>query len=88
MIGWIRNAVIIFAILTVVYAVLTTLARIRQKDRLKNAFLEEKTTENKQVFVEKGMEKYNRSLRAKLFLFVYLIPFAVFALLMYLALYT
>ena len=86
MIGWIRNMVIVFFILSIVYVALTFISRLRQKDRLKAEFKDSGTELSKEEYLDSGMEKYNRSLRAKLILSVYLIPLAAFGLLIFLAL--
>ena len=86
MIGWIRNMVLVFFVLSIVYVALTFISRLRQRDRLKAEFNKEAPEVTKDEFMETGMARYNRSLRAKLVLSVYLIPLAAFGLLMFLAL--
>ena len=86
MIGWIRNLVLVFFVLSVVYVALTFISRLRQRDRLKAEFNESDPNLPKEEFMEQGMARYNRSLRAKLILGVYLIPLAAFGLLVFLAL--
>lgn len=84
-IGWIRWAVILFLLLTVIYAVMTFTNRAKAKDRLKARYAEEGSALSEKEFVDVGMGKYNRSLRAKLVLGVYLFPLAIFGLLIYFA---
>ncbi|MGB6229159.1 MAG: hypothetical protein WBF53_03415 [Litorimonas sp.] len=89
MIGLIRGIVIIFLLLTLVYVVLSQWSRWRERRRLVNeyqagtALLHRVGSEEE--FVARGMTAYNRSLRPKLFLFVYAIPGAVGTLLIWLA---
>ena len=89
MIPLIRGIIIIFAHLTVVYIVLSLWSRWRERARLIDEYraqtdiFKETTTEDE--FVARGMTAYNRSLRPKLFLFVYAIPGAVGTLLIWLA---
>lgn len=85
MIIWVRNIVLIFFILSIVYAVLTFISRRKSLDRIEAKYATLKTDQPKSEFVAKGLVKYNRSLRAKLIVLVYLVPLAVMAGLTYLA---
>ena len=84
--AWVWRIVLIFLVLTIVYAALTFISRMRQKDRLKAEFKRAETESSKEDFMNEGMAKYNKSLRAKLILSVYLIPLAALSLLIFLAL--
>jgi hypothetical protein len=91
MLGLIRAIVIIFLILTVIYVVLSQWSRWRERARLRdeyqagNDLLRQTATEEE--YVARGMTAYSRSLRPKLFLFVYAIPGALGTLLVWLAQY-
>ncbi|WP_298915688.1 hypothetical protein [uncultured Algimonas sp.] len=91
MIGLIRGIVIIFAILTVVYIALSQWSRWRERARLRDEYeagtdlLRRTGTEDE--YVARGMTDYSRSLRPKLFLFVYAIPGALATFLVWLAQY-
>ncbi|MEM9599976.1 MAG: hypothetical protein AAF926_03050 [Pseudomonadota bacterium] len=89
MIPLIRGIIIIFALLTVVYIVLSLWSRWRERARLVDEYRAQtdifKETATEDEFVARGMTAYNRSLRPKLFLFVYAIPGAVGTLLIWLA---
>lgn len=87
MVGWIRNIVIIFAILSAVYALLVVTANMRQTQKLRLEYKPDNKTESQEDFIEDGLRKYNRSLRPKLILGVYLIPFAIAIVLIWLAQY-
>lgn len=87
MVGWIRNIVIIFAILSAVYAVLSVTANLRQRQKLRSEYHKQSDVESQQDFVERGLRKYNRSLRPKMLLGVYFIPLALACLLIWLAQY-
>jgi hypothetical protein len=87
MVGWIRNIVIIFAILSAVYAVLTVTANIRQRQKLRSDYHGEKEIETKEAFVERGLRQYNRSIRPKMLLGIYFIPLGIMILLIWLAQY-
>ena len=51
LIGWIRNAVILLLLLTIIYAILTFINRIKEKDRLKKQHASDVATENVDDFV-------------------------------------
>lgn len=83
--GWIWRGLLLFVILTAIYASLTFMNRLREKDRLNKAYIETQPNIDKTEFVATGMVRYSRSLKAKLVLGVYLVPIAIFGLLIYLA---
>lgn len=87
--GLIRNIVIIFLILTVVYIILSQWSRWRERVRLREDYRAQselfRETDTQDDFVARGMAEYNRSLRPKLFLGVYFIPGVLATLLVWLA---
>lgn len=87
MVGWIRNIIIIFAILSAVYALLTVTANIRQRQKLRSEYHGETEIESKEAFVERGLRQYNRSIRPKMLLGIYFIPMVIMGLLIWLAQY-
>ena len=88
----VRNIIIIFLLLSVAYAILSFTARIKQRVNLEAEYKTQselrQMSEEKDVFIARGMKKYARSYKPKLILGVYVIPGLVMGLLMYLALYT
>lgn len=87
MVGWIRNIIIIFAILSAVYAVLTVTANVRQRQKLHSDYHGNPDIETKSDYVERGLREYNRSIKPKMILLVYLIPFIILVTLIWLAQY-
>lgn len=85
MIGWIRNAVIIFLILSVIYAILSLVARIRNKDRLNADYEDSDKTLSKSEYVAEGLDELTKTTRRKLMLRVYIVPIVIAAILVYLA---
>ena len=81
MMGWMRLFVMLFFVLTIAYVLLWFRAQAREKARLKAEHAEEKSTENERDFLSQGLEKYNRGLKPKLLLGVYLFPILVSAFL-------
>ena len=92
MIIWVRNIVVIFVLLSIAYVVLSARAGLIQRAKLKAEFKAADTSHDnalsKQEFIDEGMQKYNRSLKPKLIFGVFLVPFAIIAVLVYLVQYT
>ncbi len=84
-IGWIRWGVILFLVLTAIYGILTLTNRSKEKTRLKAQYTLEGSELSQKDYVDLGMARYNRSLRAKLILGVYLLPLVIFGVLGYFA---
>jgi len=87
MIGWIRNLVIIFLVLTLAYAILSATSNFRQRQKLKSDYHGETEIETKDAYVERGLREYNKSIRPKMLLSVYIIPFIIMVGLIWLAQY-
>ena len=85
MIFWIRSLVIVFAILTAIYLILTLWMRLRHRAKLVDEFNTTKPSITKRDYISAGMLKYNKSLRAKLAFLVYIIPLILTIILLYLA---
>ena len=89
MFALIRNIIIIFLLLSIAYAILSFTARIKHRVNLEAEYKTQselrQMSEEKDVFIARGMKRYARSYKPKLILGVYIIPGAVMGLLMYLA---
>jgi len=89
MFALLRNIVILFVLLTIVYALLSFLARFRERARLSAEWEAQselrKQSQDRETFIALGMRAYARSYRPKLILGVYIVPAAVIGLLLYLA---
>jgi len=88
MIIWVRNIVLILFVLTLIYLTLSSVSRIRHRRKLLTDYKAEHAKTPEEEFMAKGMQKYERSLKPKLFIGVYLFPLAVILLLGYLAQYS
>ena len=92
MIGWIRNIVVIFVLLSIAYTVLSIRARMVQRAKLAAEYTAPEKSKNivvsKDEYIAKGMQKYGKSYRPKLIFGVYLVPIAIMAVLIYLAQYS
>ena len=88
MIIWVRNIVFIVFILSAIYVLLSTSGRLRQRKRLNSEYKASNSEANKDEFITTGMVKYDRSMRPKLFLFVFIIPIIIIGILIFLAQYS
>ena len=89
MLGIIRAIILIFLLLTVIYVLLSQISRWRERSRLSDEYRAHAdrltSVGSEDEFIAQGMTAYNRSLRPKLFLFVYAIPGVIGTLLVWLA---
>jgi len=85
MIIWVRNIVLILFVLTIIYVALSIMSRLRQRRKLKLDYNPDTAKTSQEDFMTQGMKKYERSLKPKLFIGVYLFPLIVISLLIYLA---
>ena len=94
MFGWLLRFVGIFVVLTVVYLGLSIYKRWEERRRLTAEFAAQTAEgsaprsvvdESQEAFVRHGMQEYERSLRKKLLLGVYLVPVSLLALLVLVA---
>lgn len=83
MIGAIRMTVIVFVILTVIYVAVSLYSRWVRYGKLKRRWESEIGTGDRDAYIRKGMEEYDRSLRKKLILGVYILPLAIVGFLIY-----
>jgi len=88
MIIWVRNIVLILFVLTLIYLALSTVSRFRHRRKLLTDYKADNAQTPQEEFMAKGMQKYERSLKPKLFVGVYLFPLAVILVLGYVAQYS
>lgn len=81
--GLIRLVVFGFAILTVIYIVLSVTARRAERKRLAQEWDLEGIAGEKEAYVREGLADYDRSLRRKLILGVYAVPLVVIGTIVY-----
>ncbi|WP_299848917.1 hypothetical protein [uncultured Roseovarius sp.] len=84
MIALARLLVIGFVVLTVIYVSLSLYSRSVRRGKLKLWWEEEGRQGDLDDYVEKGLKEYDGSLRRKLILGVYVIPFCLVAVIIYL----
>ncbi len=88
MLGLIRAAILGFALLSVVYGVVTIYARSVWREGLEKGWDSDPAREGsrkdeRDAFIEAGMEDYRHGLRRKLILLVYIIPAVAFGVIVY-----
>lgn len=88
MIAIIRAGLLGFVILTVVYVVVSIYSRSVRREKLEKAWdsdpaREGAATDERDAYIEAGMEAYRHGLRRKLIWLVYVIPMAVVMITVY-----
>jgi len=81
--GILRLMVVAFVIMLVVYFILSAWSRSVRRGKLAEEWDEEITTGDRDAFIEEGLEEYDSSLRRKLILGVFVVPYLVIGLLVY-----
>ena len=80
----VRLMAIGFVVLTVIYIVLSLYSRAVRRRKLKEWWDEEGQPGDLETYIDNGLEEYDSSLRRKLILGVYIIPFTVMCVIIYL----
>lgn len=88
MIGFIRLVVMLFVALTVIYVCLSFYSRAVRRSKLKKKWHDGKQLVDRDTFVQRGLERYDGSIRRKLLLGVYVVPMVVIAVIVYLTNFT
>ena len=88
MIGFIRLFVMLMVVLTVFYVSLSFYSRAVRRSKLKQKWHDGKHLVDRDTFVQRGLERYDGSIRRKLILGVYIVPVGVIALIIYLTNFT
>nr|WP_298360610.1 hypothetical protein [uncultured Litoreibacter sp.] len=83
MIGILRLFVLAFIVMLVVYFILSAWSRSVRRGKLRAEWDEEIREGDREAFVEEGLEDYDQSLRRKLILGVFVVPYMVIGILIY-----
>lgn len=75
--------VLVFLVLTAVYFVVTVYSRSVRRERLMAEYDEELRAVDRETFVAEGLKEYDRSLRRKAIVLVYIVPMGVILALIY-----
>jgi hypothetical protein len=73
-----------FIVLTVVYVCLSFYSRAVRKSKLRKKWYDGKQLVDRDTFVQRGLERYDGSVRRKLILGVYVVPLVVIMVVIYL----
>lgn len=72
-----------FVVLSVVYVLVSLYSRSVRRERLEKRWEEEQIGGDREAFVRAGLKEYDRSVRRKLILGVYVVPVIVIGSLIY-----
>ena len=84
MLGFVRLFVMLFVALTVIYVSLSLYSRSVRKSKLRRKWAEGKQLVDRDTFVQRGLERYDGSIRRKLIWGVYVVPVVVIGVIIYL----
>ncbi len=84
MFAMLRLMAIGFVVLTVIYIVLSLWSRSVRRGKLAQWWEEEGKPGDLDSYIDRGLEEYDSSLRRKLILGVYIIPFTLMCVVIYL----
>lgn len=73
-----------FIVLSVIYVCLSFYSRAMRRDKLRSEWDQDGMTGDRDAFVQQGLDDYDGSLRRKLILGVYVIPFVLMCVVIYL----
>jgi hypothetical protein len=76
--------VIGFVVLTIIYVCLSFYSRSVRRSKLRKKWYEGKQLVDRDTFVQRGLERYDGSIRRKLILGVYIVPVVVVGVVIYL----
>jgi hypothetical protein len=80
----VRLMVVGFIVLSVIYVCLSLYSRAVRKGKLRAQWHEEQPDQSLDAFLHEGLEDYDKSLRRKLILSVYVIPVILVSVVIYL----
>ncbi|MGR3452751.1 hypothetical protein [Pseudooceanicola sp.] len=83
MFGFIPVFVVGFAVLTLVYVIVSFWSRQVRRGKLKKRWESEGRPGDRETYVERGLAEYDDSFRRKLILLVYIVPLAVIVAIIY-----
>lgn len=86
MLGLIRFFAIGFVVLSVVYVSLSLYSRAARREKLQEEW-EDTPDSSKEAFIKAGMAEYDKSLRKRLILGVYVVPLILLGTILYLTNY-
>ncbi|MBJ6372342.1 hypothetical protein [Sedimentitalea arenosa] len=83
MVAFFRLMFILMIVLTIVYVTLSLYSRSVRRNKLEAHWKTKGLTGDREAFVQRGLQKYDKSFRRKLILGVYVVPLMAIAVLVY-----
>lgn len=83
MLPMLRLLFILMVVLTIVYVALSIYSRSVRRAKLAAHWERKGLTGDRDAFIRRGLEKYDRSFRRKLILGVYIVPLLLIAIIIY-----
>lgn len=83
MLGLLRVLFVLFVALTVIYVAVSLYSRSVRRGKLEAQWEEEGREGDMRAFVRAGLKDYDRSLRRKLILGVYIVPITIIGIIVY-----
>ena len=84
MLPFLRLVIFGFIFLTVIYVCLSLYSRAVRKSKLREKWHQGPQLVDRETFVQRGLERYDNSIRKKLILGVYVVPVVVLGVIIYL----
>jgi hypothetical protein len=84
MLGFVRLLIVGFLALTVVYVCLSLYSRAVRRSELKRKWHAGPQRVDREKYIQRGLERYDSSIRRRLLLGVYVVPIVVVAVIVYL----
>ncbi len=84
MLGFIRLVVMGLIFLTIIYVCLSFYSRAVRRGKLRKKWSDGPQKVDRDTFVQRGLKKYDGSIRRKLILGVYIVPVILFGAIIYL----
>lgn len=81
--GFLRLGLVLFGVLTLIYLVMSVVAREKHRSRLKLRWREKGLTGDQRAFIQRGMRRYDHSIRRHMLLLIYVVPLGAIALVIY-----
>lgn len=81
--AFIRLVFFLMFVLTVVYGILWFYSRQMHRAKLNRRWADKGLTGDRAAFIQRGLRQFDRSVRRKLLLLVYIVPLSLIALVIY-----
>lgn len=83
MFAFLRLALALFVVLSVIYGGVSLYSRERRRAKLKQRWNDKGLTGGRRAFIQRGLKHYDHSFRRRLILLIYILPLGAIALVIY-----